>query len=124
MEGGLLLYALLAGGDYSPGVVGCRPVIALGLAHCFGDGLLSAIESMDIGSHKADEIFKKLREQICTKLNTNSRGFFEFCHPAVVKGFPEAFPDWDILKLYYSPAISSSSHQLVNSAGPSGSWPF
>jgi len=124
MEGGLLLYALLAGGDYSPGITGCGPIIALGLAHCFGDGLLSAIESVDMGSHEVDGIFTKLREQICTELETNSRGFLGFCHPAVAKRFPEVFPNRDILKLYYSPAISPSSCGLVNPVGTSGSWPF
>jgi hypothetical protein len=123
-EGGLLLYALLAGGDYSPGIAGCGPIIALGLARCFGDGLLSAIESVDMGSHEVDGIFTNLREQICTELETNSRGFLGFCHPAVAKRFPEVFPDRDVLKLYYSPAISPSSRGLVNPAGTSGSWPF
>ena len=104
--------------------MGCGPVIALGLARCFGDGLLSAIERVDMGSHEADGIFTKLREQICIELETNSRGFFEFCHPAVAKGFPDVFPDRDVLRLYHSPAVSSSSRELVNSAGPSGSWPF
>ncbi|KIM35280.1 hypothetical protein M413DRAFT_79552, partial [Hebeloma cylindrosporum] len=117
--GGLLLYALLAGGDYSPGVAGCGPVIALGLARCFGDGLLLAIEA------KVDGAFAKLRGEICKELETNSSGLLGFCHPAVVKGFPEAFPNRDILTLYYRPAISCSSHELVNSPGPSGSqWPF
>jgi 5'-3' exonuclease len=44
--GGLLLYALLSGGDYSPGITGCGPVIALALARCFGDILLSAIRKI------------------------------------------------------------------------------
>jgi len=123
--GGLLLYALLAGGDYSPGVAGCGPVIALGLARCFGDDLLSAIRCIDVGGgHKAEEVFKELRDRICSELKTNSRGFLAFCHPAVATGFPETFPDPDVLELYHNPAISTSSRELVNSAGLAGSWPF
>lgn len=123
-EGGLLLYTLLAGGDYSPGVAGCGPVVALGLARCFGESLQSVIGCMDAGGHKADRAFKELRDQICSELETNSRGFLGFCHPAVAKDFPKTFPDHDVLKLYCNPAISASSRELVNSAGPSGSWPF
>ena len=109
MGGGLLLYALLAGGDYSPGIAGCGPVLALALAHCFGNDLQSAIKCMDVGSHEEDGAFKKLQDQICSELETNSRGFLGFCHPGVVKHFPETFPDHDVLNLYYNPAISASS---------------
>jgi len=123
-EGGLLLYALLSGGDYSPGVAGCGPVIALGLARCFGNALLSAVENIDVNNGKADALFAKLREQICSELETNSQGLLGFCHLAVAKGFPDTFPDRHTLNLYYKPAISTSSRGLVNSAGPSGSWPF
>jgi len=87
------------------------------------DALLSAVENIDVDDHKADEAFAKLRDQICSELETNSRGFLGFCHPAVAKGFPETFPDRNILKLYCKPVISASSHELVNSVGPSGSWP-
>ena len=56
-----MLYALLAGGDYSKGVAGCGPVIALGLARCgFGDDLLSAIKNVDLGGCEADVIFADL----------------------------------------------------------------
>jgi len=123
-EGGLLLYTLLSGGDYSPGISGCGPVIALALSRCFGDAFLSAVENIDVDDCKADGVFKKLRDQICGELETNSRGFLGFCHPAVAKEFPETFPDCNILKLYRKPVISSSSSELVNSVGPSGCWPF
>jgi hypothetical protein len=79
---------------------------------------------MDMGSHEADGIFMELQDCIWTELKTNSKGFLAFCHPAVAKGFPETFPDRDVLKLYRNPAISASSCDLVNSAGPAGSWPF
>ena len=125
MEGGLLLYALLAGGDYSKGVAGCGPAISLGLVRCgFGDDLLSATESMDLGGHEADNVFADLRRRICSELETNCRGLLGSCHPTVARDFPDTFPDRDILKLYHKPAISSTSCQLVNSVGPSGSWPF
>lgn len=119
-----MLYALLSGGDYSPGITGCGPIIALALSRCFGDILLSAVENLDIDDHKADKAFANLRDQICNELETNSRGFLGFCHPAVAKGFPETFPDRNILKLYCKPTISTSSRELVNSVGPSGNWPF
>ena len=120
-----MLYALLAGGDYSAGVAGCGPVIALGLARCFGDDLLPAIKYLDVGDdRKAEKVFKELRDHICSELSTNSRGFLAFCHPAIATRFPETFPDRDVLELYHNPAISTSSRELVNSVGPAGSWPF
>ncbi|KIM49380.1 hypothetical protein M413DRAFT_6449 [Hebeloma cylindrosporum] len=108
-EGGLLLYALLAGGDYDKGVTGCGPVIAFGLARCFGAELLSAIEAAGMGSDEGEEIFAKLRGEICKELETNSSGLLGFCHPAIAKEFPEAFPNRNVLRLYRSPAISRSS---------------
>ena len=44
--GGLLLFALLSGGDYDNGVEGCGAVTALGLAKCgFGDQLLASLKN-------------------------------------------------------------------------------
>lgn len=76
---------LLSSEDYSPGIASCGPVIALGLARCFGNTLLPAINNIDVNNGKADALFAKLREQICSELETNSRGLLGFCHPAVAK---------------------------------------
>ncbi|KIM35712.1 hypothetical protein M413DRAFT_56924, partial [Hebeloma cylindrosporum] len=103
---------------------GCGPAIALGLARLFGGELLSDIEATGTGA-QVDGMFMKLREQILNELETNSSGALRSCHPNVAKGFPKEFPDRSILNLYHSPAISSSSRELVNSAEPSRShWPF
>jgi len=122
-----LLYALLAGGDYNKGVSGCGPIVALGLARCgFGDDLLSAVETVEQGGQhcEANGILANLRHRIRNELETNSSGLLGSCHPAVSRDFPDEFPDSDVLNFYCNPAISSSSRELVNSAGPSGSWPF
>ena len=92
---------MLSGGDYSKGVEGCGPAVAVSLAQCgFGDSLVQKIRSLSLsitlglrasgapGSKKAsktrvtlgkaeeDELKRWLetwREDLCRELETNSR---------------------------------------------------
>ncbi|KAF5385984.1 hypothetical protein D9615_002413 [Tricholomella constricta] len=96
-RGDLILYALLAGGDYHNGVDGFGPKLSFGLARCgFGNALLKAYE--DNGPH-IQPFLTRWRNDINTELATNSRGFLPRAHVAV----PSDFPNLDILKFYAKP---------------------
>lgn len=95
--GGLLLFALLSGGDYSNGISGCGRMVALGLARCgFGDQLLEAIEK-----DEDPAIFSpRLRGLICAELRDNHQGKLGTRHPSLAAKFPDNFPDPKIVRLY------------------------
>jgi hypothetical protein len=108
--GGLLLFALLAGGDYDKGVPGCGRVMAVGLAKCgYGDQLLNAINSNeDFG------IFApRLRDQICAELREDLQGQLGARHPSLANKFPDDFPKREIIDLYIKPVISDSFNKTV-----------
>jgi len=110
--GGLLLFALLSGGDYSNGIFGCGRVVALGLARCgFGDQLLEAIDK-----DEDPAIFSpRLRGLICAELRDNSQGKLGSRHPSLAAQFPDDFPDPKIVRLYNKPATSWSCGQTIPS---------
>ena len=110
--GGLLLFALLSGGDYTNGIFGCGRMVALRLARCgFGDQLLEAI--------KKDEdpaIFSpRLRGLICAELRDNPQGKLGTHHPSLAAQFPDDFPDPKIVHLYNKLATSWSCGQTIPS---------
>jgi len=103
--GGMLLFALLSGGDYSKGVSGCGRVVALALAKCgFGDQLLEAIEK----GEEQDIFGPRLHDAICAELRGNSQGQLGACHPSLAAQFPDNFPDREVLDLYNKPVTSWS----------------
>ena len=111
-HGGLVLIALLSGGDYhQAGLSGCGPKVAHGLAKCgFGDSLLSAARSLPrdrlqkyLASWKSD-----LAEELCT----NSRGILGRRYNSLSKTIPEEFPDIDILMSYANPVTSETEGKV------------
>lgn len=76
--GGLLLIALLKGGDYDmKGVAGCGIAIACSLARCgFGDILLEAFQTMDLEPFKI--FLASWRNTLRNELQTNSRGLLPY----------------------------------------------
>jgi hypothetical protein len=111
---GLLLFALLVGGDYDKGIHGCGHNIALGLARCgFGDDLIEAINN----DHDLEVTAAHLRSNICHELRTNSQGKLGSCHPSIAARFPSAFPDPGVLRLYTEPLTSWTEGETIpNSA--------
>ncbi|OCH90241.1 PIN domain-like protein, partial [Obba rivulosa] len=103
-RGGLILFALLSGGDYSPGLKGFGPQIAHGLARCgFGDRLLAAYEDQSgIGFHQS---LRSWRAEINLELHTNARGFLLRRYPSL--SLPENFPDQQVLENYANPMCSA-----------------
>ncbi|KAJ7831727.1 hypothetical protein B0H14DRAFT_1180812 [Mycena olivaceomarginata] len=108
-RGGILLLAILGGGDYDTvGLAGCGSHIALALAHCgFGDSLLQASENM--AEAELEEFLIQWREDLRTELATNSRGFLRSKQNTLSTKIPETFPSLRVLSLYVQPTTSWSN---------------
>ncbi|KAJ7497127.1 PIN domain-like protein [Mycena latifolia] len=105
-RGALLLFALLAGGDYHSGVPNVGKVTASGLARCgFGDRLLEAFE------HKNEQQLKTFlvgwRAEMNAELRSNSRGYLKQRNTSLT--IPPDFPDFEVLANYAAPVRDKSS---------------
>lgn len=111
-HGGLVLIALLSGGDYhQAGLSGCGPKVAHGLAKCgFGDSLLSAVRTQ--AREDVQEYLINWRRDIAEELRTNSRGILGRKYSTLSKSIPEEFPDIDILMSYVNPITSETEGKL------------
>ncbi|KKZ60670.1 hypothetical protein EMCG_04654 [[Emmonsia] crescens] len=101
---GMILFALLSGGDYLPaGVPKCGPKLAGEIVQAgFGNELLEAVEG------NASEVAVKLakwRERLQSELHENVQGYFKCKHKAVQ--IPDNFPDLKVLRDYTHPVVSS-----------------
>ena len=105
-HGGLILIALLNGGDYhQAGVSGCGPKVAHGLAKCgFGDTLLSAARTLS--REDLQEYLITWKEGLVEELRTNSRGILGRRYGSLSNAIPEEFPTIDILMSYAKPVTS------------------
>ncbi|EPQ57560.1 PIN domain-like protein, partial [Gloeophyllum trabeum ATCC 11539] len=102
-RGGLILFALLKGGDYDVGVPGIGEKIAHGLARAgFGDQLLTAFERR--AQQPIQPFLAQWRADITTELRTNSRGLLP--HRCTSVTIPVSFPDLQVLENYAAPRIS------------------
>lgn len=108
--GGLLLVALILGGDYSDGIQGIGSSVACGLAKAgFGDRLLNAARSLSDGQF---EHFRRAwLEDLKAELRTNSRGCLPSRKPSAIKLIPNSFPQSSILDLYVRPLTSFGPSQ-------------
>ncbi|WEW54995.1 hypothetical protein PRK78_000422 [Emydomyces testavorans] len=101
--GGMVLFALLSGGDYVPaGVPKCGPKLAAEISRAgFGADLLDAIKGnrTDLNTQ-----LHEWRERLDYELSTNESGYFRSKHKAV--RIPESFPDAQILFDYAQPRTS------------------
>jgi len=107
-HGGLILIALLSGGDYhQAGLPGCGPKVAHGLARCgFGDSLLSAAHTLSREGLR--EYLTAWKGNLSEELCTNSRGILGKRYKSLSKAIPEDFPDVDILMSYANPVTSET----------------
>jgi Holliday junction resolvase YEN1 len=118
-EDGLLLFALLVGGDYDHGVPQCGHKIACGLARC---GFGRELRQMLTAPNHANDLERTLaawRSALKSKLTTNSSGFLDKCHPKLVGNIGGDFPNLDIVKLYTNPLTSWSSDFTGTAPDPS-----
>ncbi|RAK98249.1 crossover junction endodeoxyribonuclease [Aspergillus ibericus CBS 121593] len=102
---GMILFAMLSGGDYLPsGVPKCGSKLAGEIAKAgFGADLLEIIDS------DCDDLDAKLsewRERLQYELEENESGYFQTKHKAV--RIPDTFPDRTILSYYAQPVVSAA----------------
>ena len=100
---GMVLVALMSGGDYLPeGIPGCGVKVACEAAKAgFGRSLcrIKIADKAALASWK-DHLLKELR--------TNDSGYFRTRHKALT--VPESFPNMDVLRYYTHPVVSSQAH--------------
>lgn len=98
---GMVLVAMLSGGDYDEtGVPGFGPGLACEAARAgFGEDLLDLIRNHDTAG------VAEWRERLQYELQSNESGHFKTRHKSIQ--VPDTFPDERILGYYMSPAISS-----------------
>ena len=107
---GMILFAMLSGGDYLPsGVPKCGSKLAAQIAKAqFGDDLLREISSQ---SPDLDSRLNEWRERLQFELEENESGWFTTKHKAV--RIPETFPDRVILKYYAEPIVSTEDEMAA-----------
>ncbi|EAU91346.2 hypothetical protein CC1G_07381 [Coprinopsis cinerea okayama7 len=105
-RGGLVLFALLCGGDYDQkGVRNIGKVAALALARCgFGEKLLAAYQTKSPAEFQ--RFLHQWRSEVNTELMTNSRGFLS--RRMQNASLPPDFPALTTLEKYANPKISSN----------------
>ncbi|OAL73789.1 hypothetical protein A7D00_1817 [Trichophyton violaceum] len=106
---GMILVALLSGGDYSPaGVALCGPKLAVEIARAgFGEDLLEITQDLLSGrsTKKAEEALCEWRERLQYELQSNESGYFKTKHKAVK--IPADFPNLAALRSCVDPVTSS-----------------
>ena len=97
---GMVLIALMSGGDYIPaGIPGCGPKTACEAARAgFGEDLCRLSRDDTVG-------LKQWRERLQHELITNESKFFRQKHKSMK--IPESFPDQVVLGYYTDPVVSS-----------------
>ncbi|TPX10568.1 uncharacterized protein E0L32_008454 [Thyridium curvatum] len=99
---GMVLVALMSGGDYLPeGVPGCGVKLACEAARAGFGKSLCRIKRAD-----SDEL-RQWRENLRHELATNENNFFRTKHKALT--IPEDFPSLEILRYYTHPVVSQSA---------------
>ncbi|KAJ7205194.1 PIN domain-like protein [Mycena pura] len=106
--GGILLLAILAGGDYdTAGLPNCGFNIAHALARGgYGDSLLNAVQNLD--EHHLYKFLGHWREQLREELRTNSQGYLKNKQKILSTKIPDTFPSIRVLRLYAQPITSWS----------------
>lgn len=110
-QGGMLLYALLCGGDYDHGLAGCGPTTSVALARCgFGDQLLDAYRSHQ--SADFERFLRKWRPAVQSELLTNSQQFLSRRQFDIAGEISHEFPDRRTLQYYANPVTSWSPGRI------------
>ncbi|RYP64550.1 hypothetical protein DL769_006627 [Monosporascus sp. CRB-8-3] len=99
---GMVLVALMSGGDYLPeGIPGAGVKLACEAARAgFGKSLCQLKRSDTSG-------LNSWRERLVYELRTNESGFFRTRHKAL--HVPDTFPNLDVLRYYTHPVVSPAS---------------
>ncbi|KAJ7926483.1 PIN domain-like protein, partial [Mycena leptocephala] len=106
-QDGLILCALLLGGDYDSGVAGAGVTVAHALAaEGFGKDLVTILKSF-----RGAELGRRLtvwRNSLRQELRTNSSGRLAKRLPKLANSIPDTFPDIQVAELYLNPLTSRS----------------
>ncbi|KAF7588471.1 hypothetical protein BBP40_005665 [Aspergillus hancockii] len=116
---GMILFAMLSGGDYLPsGVPKCGSKLAGEIARAgFGADLLEVLESEGT---ELDVKLSEWRERLQYELEENESGYFQTKHKVV--RIPETFPDRAILSYYAKPMVSTLNDLEVLQARLADAW--
>ncbi|KAF8956109.1 PIN domain-like protein [Flammula alnicola] len=107
-RGGLILIAVLSGGDYSDGLDGCGSTTSAALARCgFGDRLLKAFDKLE--SIKLDKELEIIARDIEAELRYNTSGFLTARNPKLASEFSVEHIAPDKVSAYLYPVVSASS---------------
>ncbi|KAL7814005.1 hypothetical protein V8C44DRAFT_326950 [Trichoderma aethiopicum] len=99
---GMVLVALMSGGDYIPeGVPGCGPKVACEAARAGFGKSLCRLRVSDAGG------LRKWKASLMHELHTNESKFFRTRHKALE--IPEDFPNIEALRYYTHPVVSPES---------------
>lgn len=96
---GMVLVALMSGGDYIPdGVLGCGVKVACEAAKAGFGRRLCRIKRSD------QDALSEWREDLMRELRTNESKFFRTKHKALT--IPDEFPSMEVLRYYTHPVVS------------------
>lgn len=99
---GMVLVALMSGGDYIPeGVPGCGVKVACEAARAGFGRRLCRIKGSD------PEALARWREELLEELRTNKSKFFRTKHKALA--IPDEFPSLEVLRYYTHPVVSQAA---------------
>ncbi|GHJ89447.1 hypothetical protein NliqN6_5849 [Naganishia liquefaciens] len=103
---GMILLALLVGGDYHPaGMPSCGPKIAMGLVQAgLGKELLTAYRTLP--SEAFETYLQSFVESLRQELTTNAHGFLPGKRKALASKIPADFPSREVLEYYAKPRVS------------------
>ncbi|KAI0351008.1 hypothetical protein OH77DRAFT_1506701 [Trametes cingulata] len=100
---GLILFALLSGGDYDSGIKGVGAQTAHALARLnFGQQLLHAFHTLPRATFTS-EFLPGWRAALTHELHTNASGLLSSRHPSL--SVPSSFPPLDALQKYAAPLV-------------------
>lgn len=107
---GMILFAMLSGGDYLPtGVPKCGSKLAAEIAKAgFGEDLL---EEIRLRLPNLDSRLHEWRDRLQYELEENESGYFATRHKAV--RVPNDFPDRTILQYYAEPKVSTTDEMAA-----------
>ncbi|KAL5340137.1 hypothetical protein BJX70DRAFT_133242 [Aspergillus crustosus] len=116
---GMILFAMLSGGDYLPsGVPRCGSKLAAEIAQAgFGGDLLELLEA---DGAQLEARLNDWRDRLQYELEENESGYFQTKHKVV--RIPEAFPDRTILSYYAMPVVSSEQEIEALRCRLRGAW--
>ncbi|KAJ7434191.1 hypothetical protein B0H11DRAFT_2373253 [Mycena galericulata] len=110
-RGGLLLIALLAGGDYHQGLPGCGVALAHAVARGpLGDALLeAALQNPEITDEFLD-FLASWRATLAWEFATDPHGYLGRKHRAIAANITSSFPNLGVLYAYTHPVTSWSEN--------------